>query len=300
MLKKRHKDIIITDHHNCQAQIPDAFGVLNPKQSDCSYPFDMLAGVGIALKIAQGLLEEAFYDHSDILLPIAALGTIADVAALVDENRIIAKIGLKALETTNVLGLQEIINISALTPPYNAGHVGFNIGPKINAAGRIGQPELGVELLMARNSLKAKDLAQTLHNLNEKRQLIEKEILEDIEGLIMDQVDLEKDQVIVVLGQGWHSGVIGIVASRITEKYYKPAIVLTTDQGIAKGSARSVGDISIFDAMDHCRDLFIGFGGHKQAAGLSIEIHQVDAFRKKSTNMPWKPLKQRIYCLEFM
>ena len=279
-VNKRHKDIIITDHHNCQEVIPDAYGVLNPKQGDCSYPFDMLAGVGIALKIGQGLLKDDFYKYSDVLLAIAALGTIADIAPLEDENRIIAKIGLKALETVAVLGLQEIINISNLSPPYNAGHIGFNIGPKLNAAGRIGQPELGVELLMAKDGFRAKELAQTLHDLNEKRQAIEKEILEDIDGLIQDQVDLENDRVIVVLGEGWHSGVIGIVASRITEKYYKPAIVLTTDQAIAKGSARSVGDISIFDAMDHCRDLFIGFGGHKQAAGLSIYPDQVDTFRK--------------------
>lgn len=277
----QNKDIIITDHHNCQYPLPDAYAILNPKQDDCNYPFDMLAGVGIAFKLVQGYLKDEMMHHQDIFLDVVALGTIADIAPLVDENRILAKLGLKVLEQTKNLGLKALLEISELEAPLNAGHIGFKMGPKINAAGRIGKPEIGVALLMAKSSIESKALAQTLHELNEKRQAIEKDILESIDQLIEEQVDLIRDKIIVVLGQAWHSGVIGIVASRITEKYHKPAIILTTDKGIAKGSARSVGEVSIFDAMKSCEDLFVGFGGHKQAAGLSLEISNVNTFRKR-------------------
>jgi len=280
-VNERHKDIIITDHHNCQYPLPEAYAILNPKQEDCDYPFDMLAGVGIAFKLIQAYLGQDLYNHLDLFLDIVALGTIADIAPLVDENRILAKLGLEIMGQTSNQGLKALLEISGLEAPLNAGHVGFKLGPKINAAGRIGRPDYGVHLLMAKDHVDSKTIALQLHELNEKRQNIEKDILDSIDDLIQDQVDLKHHRIIVILGEDWHSGVIGIVASRITEKYHKPAIILTKDKGIAKGSARSVGDVSIFDAMKYCQDLFLGFGGHKQAAGLSLEIDQVDAFREK-------------------
>lgn len=281
-VNKMKKDIIITDHHNCQDQVPDAYAVLNPKQIDCDYPFDMLAGVGIALKIVQGLLRERFFKHYDLFIDIAMLGTVADIAPIVDENRIITKVGLESIKTSKNLGLQALIDISNLKDAdINTGHIGFNLGPKINAAGRIGKPELGVQLLTAKDITEADHIAKALDALNTERQDIEKDIVESIDTLIEEQVDLENEKIIVVKGDNWHTGVIGIVASRVSEKYHRPSVILSVEDGIAKGSARSVGDISIFDALNACKYLFIGFGGHKQAAGLSLNEADVDQLRKE-------------------
>lgn len=278
-VNQNNKDIIITDHHNCQEVLPDALAILNPKQADCSYPFDMLAGVGIAMKVVQGLLGERFKEHYDLFIDIVALGTVADIAPIVDENRIITKLGLKVLENTKNLGLKALLEVSNLKDKLNTGHIGFNLGPKINAAGRIGKPQLGVHLLVSKSEDEAISISHTLADLNEERQNIEKSIVESIDQLIEEQVDLKHDKIIVVMGEKWHTGVIGIVASRVTEKYHRPSVVLSAEDGIAKGSARSVGDISIFDALNACKPLFIGFGGHKQAAGLSLNVENVSQLR---------------------
>ena len=279
-VNKMKKDIIITDHHNCQEDLPDAYAILNPKQTDCEYPFDMLAGVGIAMKIVQALLRERFYQHYDLFIDIVMLGTVADIAPIVDENRIIAKIGLEAIKHSKNIGLQALIDISNLKDiDINTGHIGFNLGPKINAAGRIGKPELGVQLLTSKDYMEAEHIAKALDVLNTERQDIEKEIVASIDALIEEQVDLENEKIIVVKGLEWHTGVIGIVASRVSEKYHRPSVILSVEDGIAKGSARSVGNISIFDALNSCKHLFIGFGGHKQAAGLSLNEADVDQLR---------------------
>lgn len=276
------KDIIITDHHNCQEEIPDAFAVLNPKQDGCDYPFDMLAGVGIAMKIVQALLRERFMKHYDLFIDIVMLGTVADIAPIVDENRILTKIGLACIKKSKNIGLQALLDISNLKDTdINTGHIGFNLGPKINAAGRIGQPELGVQLLTSKSETEAKRIAKALDALNAERQDIEKDIIASIDTLIAEQVDLDKEKIIVVKGENWHTGVIGIVASRVSEKYNRPSVVLSVEDGIAKGSARSVGNISIFDALNVCKYLFIGFGGHKQAAGLSLKEADVKQLRKE-------------------
>lgn len=280
-VNSKNIDIIITDHHNCQEELPNAFAILNPKQSDCSYPFDMLAGVGIALKVVQGLLgNELFIENYDLFLDIAALGTVADVAPIVDENRIITKLGIEVIENTKNIGLRALLEVSDLLgKPVNTGNIGFKLGPKINAAGRIGKPELGVELLISNNEFDAMEIAKQLDELNIERQNIEKDIINQIDSLIEVQVDTEKDKIFVVIGNNWHTGVIGIVASRVSEKYHRPSVILSTDGEVAKGSARSVGEISIFDALNSCKDLFLGFGGHKQAAGLSINHENVNALR---------------------
>jgi len=279
-VNKKKKDIIITDHHNCQENLPDAYAILNPKQSDCQYPFDMLAGVGIAMKIVQGLLRDRFESHYDLFMDVVMLGTVADIAPIVDENRSITKLGLDIISRTKNIGLKALLEVSNLKDKeINTGHIGFNLGPKINAAGRIGKPELGVKLLTSKDENEALHIAKALDELNTERQDIEKSIIESIDDLIAEQVDLEKEKIIVVKGLDWHTGVIGIVASRITEKYHRPSVILSVEDGIAKGSARSVGDISIFDALNACKHLFIGFGGHKQAAGLSLNEADVEQLR---------------------
>lgn len=280
-VKDKGIDIIITDHHNCQDELPDAFAIVNPKQPGCSYPYDMLAGVGIAMKIVQALLgTETFINNYDKFLDIAALGTVADVAPITDENRIITKYGLEVIANTKNVGLKALLEVSELVDkPINAGTIGFKLGPKINAAGRIGKPELGVKLLISNSEADSLEIAKQLDELNKERQNIEKEIIEEIDNLIETQVNIEKDKIFVVLGDAWHTGVIGIVASRISEKYHRPSVILSVDGDVAKGSARSVGDISIFDALNSCKDIFIGFGGHKQAAGLSLYEDNVDELR---------------------
>lgn len=287
-------DFIITDHHECQSQIPDAYAVINPKQDTCHYPYDMLAGVGIAFKLVQGLLGPAFYDFIDEIIDIAALGTVADVAPIADENRIITKYGLEKLNETTNLGLKALIEVAGVDgKELNTGHIGFTLAPRINAAGRIGTPHLGVELLTTTDRTRAYELAQELNDLNEKRQAIEKDILEEALDYIDKSVDLSQELVIVVKGYNWHTGIIGIVASRIAEKYYRPTVILNIEDGIAKGSARSVGKFSIFDAMNACKDLFNKFGGHEQAAGVSMPEDNVIAFTKRVNEYAHKILTER-------
>ncbi len=268
--KKIGLPLIITDHHECQEALPDCLCIINPKQSDCDYPFDMLAGAGIALKIVQALSGDAFSNIYHPYMEISAIGTIADIAPLVDENRIIAKHGLKSLENTKNIGLKSLLEVADLTgKELNSGHIGFGLGPRLNAAGRVDSAELGVKLLTTNSLHEGQAISEELNQLNKQRQEMEQSIIQ----ACIDQVETHKlynDKILVLSGEGWHTGVIGIVASRIAERYYKPTIILNIENGVAKGSARSVGDFSIFDAMHRSKALFDKFGGHKAAAGVSM------------------------------
>jgi single-stranded-DNA-specific exonuclease len=276
-------DFIITDHHQCQENIPNAVSVINPKRKDCSYPFDMLAGVGIAFKLIQALTPEStFKGICNNYLDIVALGTVADVAPLTDENRVLVKNGLEHLNNTNNVGLKALIEVCGLKDKkINAGYIGFVLAPKLNAAGRIKNASLGVKLLLSNDYEEALRISKELYNNNAVRQDIEKEILLEAEKQMEQMVDLERDKVIVLASENWHHGVIGIAASRIAEKYFRPTVLMCIEDGIAKGSARSVGDIDIFELLCKCKDMFIKFGGHAQAAGLAIPEIRVEEFRKK-------------------
>lgn len=275
-------DVVITDHHTCGEILPNAFAILNPKVDEDNYPYDMLAGVGIAFKLIQALSKESFYDIYLDYIDIVAFGTIADIAPLDGENHIIAKLGLKQLANTNNLGMKALIEVSDLNDKeITAGIVGFRLAPQINATGRLGKANLGVKLLTSTDVEEVYLIAKELKNLNEQRKLIEKAIFIKSKKYIENNIDLKNESVIVVYGEGFHSGVIGIVASRITEEFGKPAIVLTKDADIVKGSARSIGNFSIYDAIKSAENLLVGFGGHKMAAGLSIEEKNVQIFRKK-------------------
>ncbi len=277
-VKSVGKELIITDHHHPHETLPDTL-ILNPKKHTCSYPYDMLAGVGIAMKLTEALLGEDFKHFYKKILPIVMLGTVADVAPIQDENRIITKLGLELLKETDNLGIKALIDVSNLTgKEINTGHIGFNIAPKINAAGRISKPELGVELLITRDEQKAVRLSNELNELNINRKSIENDILEKVDDLILQTVN-PLDKIIIVKGEGFHPGVIGIVASRITEKYSKPAIILTAEDGIAKGSGRSYGDINLFDMVNSAKEHMISFGGHDKACGLSVKEENVDLIK---------------------
>ncbi len=273
-------DLIITDHHECQEKLPDALALINPKKPSCNYRFDMLAGVGIALKLAHAIVGEDFINLLDELIDLAALGTIADIAPLNDENRIISKIGLEAINAYTSIGISSLIEESGLSDKeINSGHIGFMIAPKINAAGRIGSPSLAVELLTTESHERAREISKELCELNDKRQEIEKQILMEAIAYVDKNIDVNKDKILIVEGHNWHTGIIGIVSSRISEKYYRPSVILNVEDGVAKGSARSVGSFSIFEALNSCKDLFNKFGGHDQAAGLSLDASNIEELR---------------------
>ena len=276
-------DVIITDHHECQSEIPNAYAVINPKQEDCNYPFDMLCGCGVALKLIQALTpKEVFKTTMYDYLEIATLATICDIVPLVDENRIIVKNGLKLMREGKNLGLRELIKICGVeTDKIGSSHIGFAIGPRINASGRLGYSYLGVQLFTTKDEYEANEIAKVLEEKNNERQLIEAKMYQEAEEIIQSNERYENDKVLVIAREGWQHGIIGIVASKLTEKYYKPTILLTIEDGEATGSARSIKGFSIFDALVSCKDLLNKFGGHEQAAGLGLDAKHVDILRER-------------------
>ncbi|MRZ81543.1 single-stranded-DNA-specific exonuclease RecJ [Paeniclostridium sordellii] len=276
-------DVIITDHHEVQESIPNAYAVINPKQEDCKYPFDMLCGCGVAFKLIQALtpkdeFEKTMYDY----LEIVTLATICDIVPLIDENRIIVKNGLKLMKDGKNQGLRELINVCGIdTDKIGSSHVGFSIGPRINASGRLGYSYLGVELFTTKSKEEAVEIATLLEEKNNERQMIEAKMYQEAENIISSNERYKDDKVLVIANEGWQHGVIGIVASKLTEKYYKPTILLTIEGDEATGSARSIKGFSIFDTLVECSDLLGKFGGHEQAAGLSMNKDNIDKLRNK-------------------
>ncbi|WP_300279421.1 single-stranded-DNA-specific exonuclease RecJ [Peptacetobacter sp.] len=275
--------VIITDHHECQSEIPNAYAVINPKQDDCNYPFDMLCGCGIAFKLVQALTpKEEFKNTVNDYIEITTLATICDIVPLVDENRIIVKNGLKTMKSGKNTGLSELIKVCGVDKEkIGSSHIGFTIGPRINAAGRLGFSNLGVELFIEDDKEKAHEIALLLDEKNNDRQMIEMKIHHEAETIIKSDKSYQDDKVIVLAHEGWQHGVIGIVASKLTEKYYKPTILMCIEDGQATGSARSIKGFSIFEALNNCSDILTKFGGHEQAAGLSIKEENIEELRKR-------------------
>ncbi|GEM_PF-25779 len=276
-------DTIITDHHECQNVLPDAYGIINPKQKDCSYPFDKICGCGLAFKLIQALtpaevFKTSIYDYLDIV----AIATVADVVSLTDENRVIVKNGLEYISESINPGIQALLKVCGFEDRrLNAGNIAFGLAPRINAAGRISSADAGVQLFTATDVNQANKIAQLLNEENRYRQEIEMNILNEAIDIIERSPGYASDNILIIYNEGWHPGVIGIVASRIVEKYYKPTVILGVEEGIAKGSARSIPGFDLFDAMNKCKDLFIKFGGHEQAAGLSINVENIEVFRQQ-------------------
>lgn len=276
-------DVIITDHHECQSDVPDAIAVINPKQEDCNYPYDILCGCGVAFKLIQALTPpEEFKTTMYNYLEIVTLATICDMVPLKDENRIIVKNGLKLMSNGKNIGLKELIKVCGIdTDKVKSSHIGYSVGPRINASGRLGYSYLGVELFTTDDINKAKEIALDLEEKNTQRQLIESKMYSEAEAIINSDSIYENDKVLVVAKEGWQHGIIGIVASKLTEKYYKPSILLTIEDGVATGSARSIKGFSIFDALVNCKDLMTKFGGHEQAAGLSMDANNLQELRRR-------------------
>jgi len=280
-------DLIITDHHEPDAELPDALAVLNPKRHDCSYPDKYLAGVGVALKVVQALCSRAGRQKwLPAFVKIAAIGTLADVVPLVGENRVIARFGLASLSTgPHTVGLRALLDCCGLTgKTIDSYQVAFMLAPRVNAAGRMSTPDIATRLLLATdNSLEneARTLAQQLNDENLKRQQEEADLVAAARKAIETDPAVGAHNVLVVGGPGWHRGVIGIAASKLVDTYHKPSIVLSIDGDVAHGSCRSISDFDMLDALERCSDLFVKFGGHRQAAGLTMESARVPEFRQR-------------------
>ncbi|MFQ5865697.1 MAG: single-stranded-DNA-specific exonuclease RecJ [bacterium] len=277
-------DVIVCDHHQPGPQLPPALAILNPKRSDCSYPFKELAGVGVAFKLVHGLQMYLELDEQILLkyLDLVAIGSAADIVPLVDENRILVKFGLENLNQTEKVGIRALLEVSGLrSQPIGTGQVVFIIAPRINAVGRLGDAGRAVRLLTSTSDQQAKNIAAILESENRNRRNIDEETFGQAVEIIQNDFDPKSDMAFVLDSEGWHPGVIGIVASRIVERYYRPTIMIATEDGVGKGSARSIPGFDIYQALKSCEDLMIGFGGHKYAAGLTIETQNIPIFREK-------------------
>jgi len=278
-------DLIITDHHEPDVELPPALAVINPKRHDCSYPDKYLAGVGVALKVVQALCRRA---NRDSWLPgfikVAAIGTLADVVPLVGENRVIAKVGLDLLTRgPHKVGLRALLDVSGLTgKTIDSYHIGFMLAPRVNAAGRMSTPDIAARLLLAADETMAEEvrqLALELDGENVRRQEEEAEIVAAAKKIVTTDPDIGARSVLVVSGDGWHRGVIGIVASKLVDSFHRPAIVLSVEDGVAHGSCRSIPSFDMLGALERCAHVLTRFGGHKQAAGLTLDAERIRELR---------------------
>lgn len=283
--KLQGMDIIITDHHTCKERIPEsAVAILNPKRPDCEYPFESLAGVGVAFKLILELAKKKDMSTKDVFaryIDLVTLGTIADVVPLLDENRIIVDKGIKSLQNPHRPGIKALFDVAGIAgKPVNVSTVAFAIAPRLNAAGRLGTATTAVELLLTKELEKARQTAVILDEENKERQKTEHTIFDEALEMIAKDPNFEKKKVIVLAHEGWHNGVIGIVASRLCDMYYKPCILISHSNGIGKGSGRSIKNFNLFDALTACDKYLTEFGGHAVAAGLNINISDLEDFEK--------------------
>jgi single-stranded-DNA-specific exonuclease len=283
-------DLIITDHHEPETALPPAFAVINPKRPGCTYPEKMLAGVGVALKVVQALFESTPHgaDTLSHFIKIAAIGTLADVVPLVGENRVIASFGLSGLSRgPHGVGLEALLEEAQLSGRrLDSFHVSFMLAPRLNAAGRMSSPDLAADLLLLRGRdeeirERARQLAKRLSEENTKRREQEAEILAEARRSIERDPQVGAHNMLVVAGDGWHRGVIGIVASKLVEQYHKPTLVLSIEDGIARGSGRSIQAFDLLASLESCADVFLQFGGHRQAAGVTLEASRVSELRQR-------------------
>ena len=286
-------DIVITDHHEPGEEIPDAEAVVDCKRKDNKYPFRELAGCGVAFKLTQALCKNLDLNENQALkyLDIACVGTISDVVPLVDENRVIVKLGMLLLKQTKNLGLKQIIN-NAHFKEFNSMSIAFGITPRINACGRLGHQDEALELFTTDNQEKATELAKKVDEYNIQRQLEEKRIYDEAITLLQEEAQKNGITNCIVLGhENWNPGVIGIVSSRITEKFYKPSILVCFDKDIAKGSGRSIEGFDLHKALMECDKYLTNFGGHSLAAGLSLNTKDFEKFKNMINEYAEKNIK---------
>ncbi|MFZ5432660.1 MAG: single-stranded-DNA-specific exonuclease RecJ [Calditrichota bacterium] len=277
-------DLIITDHHEPGDEIPEAHAICDPKREGCGYPFKELSGVGVAYKIAQGMIRKLHLDeeYAEKYLDLVALGSAADIVPLVDENRVFVKLGLEKINTVPEVGLASLIETACIkSGKIEVGDIVFGIAPRINAVGRLGSALRAVKLLTTRDRASSRDIALVLEGENRRRKDIDNTTLEEAVAEIEQTMNPFDARSIVLAREGWHPGVIGIVASRLIERYYRPTVMITIENGQGKGSARAIAKFDIYLALKACSDLLQQFGGHKYAAGLTIAAENIPAFKER-------------------
>ena len=282
--KKKGIDFIICDHHMPDDTLPDAVAVLDAKRVDSIYPYEHLSGCGVGFKFMQAFAKSNNFPFADLekLLDLCAVSIASDIVPITGENRIMAYYGLKQINSNPSLGLKGIIDVCGLTgKEITMSDIVFKIGPRINASGRMMNGKEAVDLLLAKDSESAREKSENINQYNDERRELDKKITDEANAIIDDFQDMADRKAIVVFNPAWHKGVIGIVASRLTEKYYRPAVVLTKSSELITGSARSVSGFDIYKAIESCRDLLENFGGHTYAAGLSLKEENLEAFTNR-------------------
>ena len=275
-------DVVVTDHHECKETLPVASAVVDPRRSDCEYPFKHLAGCGVALKLVLALggpdREEALFSR---YCTLAAVGTVADVMQMTGENRTIVSRGLATLDRSDFIGLHALLKEAGLAGrEISSVQIGFVLAPRINAAGRMGAADMAADLLLCQDPVQAEELAKALCALNRERQSVEQTIYSQAEEMIEQMPEADR-RALVLASETWHQGVVGIVASRLSEKYSRPSFMIHLNGGVGKGSCRSWGGFNLFAALESCSDLLLGFGGHELAAGFTIDAANIPAFRAR-------------------
>ncbi|HEX7365684.1 MAG TPA: single-stranded-DNA-specific exonuclease RecJ [Pelobium sp.] len=280
---QKNIDFIICDHHLPGDELPKAVAVLDPKRPDCSYPYKELSGCGLGFKLIQAYAEKNNIPFKNIecYLDLVAVSIASDIVPITGENRILAHFGLKRLNENPCNGLKALKELSGKTDDFTITDIVFSIGPRINAAGRIDDAKKSVKLLIASSTETAEDAGLIVNLKNSERKEFDANITEQALAMILNSPEMENRKSTVVYHESWHKGVIGIVASRLTEKYYRPTIVLTQSNGMVSGSARSVLGYDLYEALTACSDLLEQYGGHKYAAGLTMKVENVEAFSQR-------------------
>jgi len=276
-------EIIICDHHQPKEILPNCFALLDPIKPGCNYPFKFLSGAGVTFKLIQGICERIGKREAPMeYLDLVALAGAADIVPLTDENRILVKEGLAQINKSPRPGIKALLTNAKIIPGnLGSGQIVFALAPRINAVGRLSEAKTAVELMIATDDDEAARLALVLEKENYERRKIDVDTLAEAVEKVVGSVNTAEDLAIVLHEENWHPGVIGIVASRLVEKYYKPTVMLTTIDGIAKGSARSIANFNIYEALKECEDVLIHFGGHEAAAGVAVELDKIDEFRER-------------------
>ena len=282
--KERGLDYIICDHHNPGDEVPPAVAVLDPKQKDCDYPYKELSGCGVGFKLAQAFCQKNDIEQEEIydLLDLLVVSIASDIVPIRGENRVLAYYGLKKLNSNPGIGLQTIINLAGIADTeITISDIVFKIGPRLNASGRIEHGKTSVQILVEDDEEKSELIGKEIDSFNEIRKTLDRDITQDALDMVEKSVALQEMNSTVLYNRDWHKGVVGIVASRVTEKYYCPTIILTESNGLATGSARSVRGFDLYEAIGQCSDLLESYGGHMYAAGLTMKIENIPEFRKR-------------------
>jgi single-stranded-DNA-specific exonuclease len=296
--KEKGIDLIICDHHTVGDEIPDAVAVLDPKRPDCNYPFDGLSGAGVGFKLIQGTIERLGLPKSVAyqFLDLVAISIASDIVPIVDENRILMKEGLQMIRKKPRVGIKALLDLIKMPrEDINTTKIVFSIGPRINAAGRMGDATTAVQLMIAESEAKGKAFAHELESVNMRRRDKDSKTMEEALAMIDDDLDMDQTSIMVLYKEDWHLGVIGIVASRLVDLYHRPAIMLSSVEGVIKGSGRSIKGFNIYNAMKKCNDLLEQFGGHEFAAGLTIKEGKLSEFKRRMNEIAYLDLSENSF-----